>query len=74
MLLTLIYLKKTYYITIYIFFFFLGKSALQVSKKFNIPSRTLYDKVKFFLDVMIFKENIKKKLHSLHGILFPIRF
>ena len=23
-----------------------GKSALQVSKKFNIPSRTLYDKVK----------------------------
>ena len=22
-----------------------GKSALQVSKKFNIPSRTLYDKV-----------------------------
>ena len=26
--------------------FILGKSALQVSKKFNIPSRTLYDKVK----------------------------
>ena len=27
-------------------FYFSGKSALQVSKKYNIPSRTLYDKVK----------------------------
>ena len=27
-------------------FYYSGKSALQVSKKYNIPSRTLYDKVK----------------------------
>ena len=32
-------------VIIIIIMMFSGKSALQVSKKFNIPSRTLYDKV-----------------------------
>ena len=29
-----------------LFFYFLGMSALQASRKYGVPSRTLYDKVK----------------------------
>jgi len=43
-----------------------GKSALQVSKKFNIPSRTLYDKVKK-MGISTGRQQQRKSMNSSFG-------